>query len=762
MATWHIHIIGRVQGVGFRPYVYRMARELRLNGIVYNDLDGVHIQFEAKAAAASSFYKTVVEDAPNLAKITGHTLSELNGQIFENFRILQKRGVKDASLMIAPDFALCESCKTETLSDNNRRALYPFTTCTSCGPRFSLVKGLPFEREFTAMDEFKMCASCIEEYANPEDRRYHSQTNSCDTCGIQLSLKNRAGEELVKGTTNILQKVVDFWKDGKIVAIKGIGGYLLTCDASNIAVINRLRETKQRPSKPFACMYPDIELVQQEYRVNSSEIELLSNEVAPIVLCKVKNENISIALNAVAPGLDQIGVMLPYRPLYEILLQKFGKPIIATSANISNASIVFEDDKIFSELSSIWDYVVTNDREIITSQDDSVVRFSPINKRKIIIRRSRGLAPNYFGPVSKKKEDVILAMGASQKSAFGLLFNGLFYLSQYLGDLAHYESTENYKRTIAHFVELLNCRPKIILVDKHPNYYSNEYGKELVEVYGAKLVYIQHHFAHFAGVLSEHSLLKVPQKVLGVIWDGNGYGNDGKSWGGEFLLFVNGELSRLTHFTDVPSILGDKMASEPRISALVHCHQNSSAIELLKDKFSKQEWELYQKIQKGDSTFKTSSMGRLFDAVACLLGIRDKQTYEGEAALGLETMAQSYYTSTVNVADSNYLSQISYLEELSTASIIDGVVEDLNKGVDKKEIAFKFHYSLVKAVKKIAVANSIEKIAFSGGVFQNGLLVDLMIIHLGDDFQLYFHQEVSPNDENIALGQLAYYQNIQK
>ncbi len=352
-------------------------------------------------------------------------------------------------------------------------------------------------------------------------------------------------------------------------------------------------------------------------------------------------------------------------------------------------------------------------------------------------------------------------MGASQKSAFGLLSQDLFYLSQYLGDLAYFESAENYKRTIAHFINLLNCRPEIILVDKHPNYFSTEYGKQLAATYGAKLVYIQHHLAHFAGVLSEHSLLTKPEKVLGVIWDGTGYGTDGNSWGGEFLKFENAAFSRLAHLSYAPSILGDKMALEPRISALAHSWQNSDALGMLKDKFNAQEWELYQKLLNTDPPLKTSSMGRLFDAIACLLGVMDTQTYEGEAALQLETLAQTYVNKNEDITDSNYISQISYLEEISTTTILEGVVCDLHKGIDKNKIAFKFHYSLVKMVEAVAFANNMEKIAFSGGVFQNGLLVDLMMIHLKANFQLYFHQEVSSNDENIALGQLAYYQTIE-
>lgn len=758
MNTWHIHIQGRVQGVGFRPSVYRLASQKKINGVVYNDLNGVHIKFTATKETAIPFYKAVLDGAPSLAKITEHFIFEVDNQIFRNFQIIQNQEVKTAALMLTPDFALCESCRGEVLSNDNRRLLYPFITCTSCGPRFSLINSLPFEREFTTMDEFKMCSTCREEYMNPENPRYHSQTNSCSNCGIKLSLKGPRGEEISNETKEIVKKVVNFWHEGKIVAIKGIGGYLLTCDATNSKVINILRKRKQRPTKPFACMYPNVELLQREFQPFTSELKMLSSEIAPIVLFRLKNRRPSITMPEVAPNLDQIGVMLPYTPLYELLMQSFGKPIVATSGNISNESIVFEDDKVFSELSGIWDYVLTNDREIATSQDDSVVRFSQLKKQQILIRRSRGLAPNYFGPVSNEKREVILAMGASQKSAFGLLYQELFYLSQYLGNLAYFESAENYKKTIDHFMNLLNCRPNVILVDKHTNYYSNEYGKYLSDKYGAKLVPVQHHFAHFASVLSEHSLLTKSEKVLGIIWDGTGFGNDGNGWGGEFLMYENSIFSRLLHLSYVPSILGDKMSLEPRVSALAHCWKNAMATEIIIEKFTQQEWLLYQKILSKGQFLKTSSMGRLFDAVACLLGIMDVQTYEGEAALKLETLAQTYFDQSEIIDETIYASKISYVNVIPSGDIISGVVKDLKSGMGLNQIAFKFHYSLVKIVEKIAFLKGVAKITFSGGVFQNALLVDLMQLHLESNFQLYFHKEVSPNDENIALGQLAFYQ----
>ena len=760
--AWHIHITGRVQGVGFRPYVYRLAAEQQLNGIVYNDINGVHVQFSASKKVAIPFYNELIKGSPTLAKITGHSLSETDYQSYEGFQILQKKEAKTAAMMLPPDFAICENCRKEVLNNSNRRAYYPFITCTECGPRYSLIKKLPFEREFTVMDDYKICPTCNEEYSNPKDRRYHSQTNSCADCGVRLSLTNNFGEEIESNPKLVINKVVALWKEGKIVVIKGIGGYLLTCDASNVETVKTLRKRKHRPSKPFACMYPTIAFVEQEFTIEEAEIKALTGEIAPIVLLRLNKKHASIAVNEVAPGLDQIGVMLPYTPLYELLLQAYGKPIIATSGNLSNASIVFEDRKVFSELAGIWDFLLSNDREIVTSQDDSVLRFSPIKKQPILIRRSRGLAPNYFGRISNGESNTILAMGASQKSVFGLFYQSVFYLSQYLGDLAYFESTENYKGTLKHFMGLLNCQPEVILVDMHPNYYSTEYGKQLAAKYETKLFPIQHHFAHFAAILSEHQLLTELEEVLGVIWDGTGYGDDGNIWGGEFLSFENGIFNRVAHLSYVPAILGDKMALEPRISALAHSWGNAKAMDILKEKFNEQEWKIYQKILAKGQSKKTSSMGRLFDAVACLLGIMNTQTYEGEAALQLETLAQRYFEQSNTVEETSYVSQISYIEEVPANEIIEGVLKDLMHGVGIDQIAFQFHYSLMKIIENVAVSKSIEKIAFSGGVFQNALLIDLLQQNLGDKFELYFHREVSPNDENIALGQLAYYQTTKR
>lgn len=761
MSIWHIHIQGRVQGVGFRPYAYRLAQEKELNGIVYNSEDGVHIKVSATESHAKAFYSQILEQPPAKAKITKSTMTAVEGAAYQGFQIVENQKKSTAGLQLPPDFALCENCRKEVHSSENRRAFYPFITCTECGPRYSIIKSLPFERTFTAMDDFQMCPVCNQEYGNPGDRRYHSQTNSCGECGVKLRLLNGEGKEIENLPRTIVKKVVSFWKKGKVIAIKGIGGYLLTCDTANAKAIKTLRNRKKRPSKPFACMYPNMDAIRAEFHIDTNESHNLTNAVAPILLLKLKKNRSQIALNEIAPGLDQIGVMIPYTPLYELLLHQFGKPIVATSGNISSASIVYEEADLFSELSGIWDYALTNNREIVNPQDDSVVRFTPQKKQSILMRRSRGLAPNYFDFIATN-EKTILALGASQKSAFGLLFKKQLYLSQYLGDLAYYESTKNFTKTIDHYITLLRCKPEVILVDKHANYYSTQYGKQLATDLNIKLIEIQHHYAHFAAILSEHDLINQELKVLGVIWDGTGYGDDQHIWGGEFLTYRGGKFKRISHLSYSPHILSDKMANEPRISALVHCFKNKEALQLLQEKFTAQEWALYHKMLVKDTPVMTSSMGRLFDAVASLLGIMDVQTYEGEAALKLETIAQRYFDTLGTNDQLHYISQKSYIEEVPKDEIIAGIIEDLKNGLPKDQIAYKFHYSLVKIVEKIVAGTDAKKIAFSGGVFQNGLLVDLMLMHLEKKFQLYFHEQVSPNDENIALGQLAYYQILER
>ncbi len=755
MATQHIHIKGQVQGVGFRPSVFLLAKKHGLTGWVSNTADGVHIVFNADAKLASNFKDELVEQAPTLSHITSIHLYKIQQKSFDSFQIIHNETLGEPNLLLTPDLALCVDCRAELHAESNRRNKYPFITCTNCGPRFSIIHHLPYDRINTKMDAFKMCSTCNEEYENPYDRRYYSQTNSCADCSIELSLFDSKQNKIASNTDEILDKVVHFWEAGKIVAIKGIGGYILTCDAENKAAVLELRKRKHRPTKPFALMYPNVGLMSNVC-LGKKAVRNLESHISPIVLAGLKETDKE--LNEIAPGLNQVAVMLPYTPLYDLLLNRFGKAIVATSGNVSNSPIIFQDRKALNELAKIADFILTNNREIVVPQDDSVIKYTPFKNQKIILRRSRGLAPTYINADLELPAQSILATGAMLKSTFSFLHRGNIYISQYLGDLEHFDTQLGYQHTIQHFLNLFNAQPEFVLCDKHPGYASTQYGEILSEELNVPIEPIQHHLAHFGAVLGENNLVHSGEPVLGVIWDGTGLGDDGQIWGGEFFKYENYDFLRCYHFDYFDFILGDKMPKEPRISALSACWNATGTEGFTREKFSKTEWKVYSKMLEKENPLQTSSAGRIFDAVASLLGIMDKQSYEGEAAMRLETMALQYFKKHGLDFQSSYFMEGAHYYRIPTKTLMTNIIMDLQKGKPKDYIAAKFHFSLIKTIKIVANNLKIKKITFSGGVFQNGLLVDLINHHLKSGFKLYFHQQLSPNDENISFGQLVCYQ----
>ncbi len=753
MKTYHIYIKGIVQGVGFRPFIYKLAKDLQLVGWVNNTSNGVNIQFNSEKKLSNIFVKRIKNEAPNLSTIISINIEEVSFENYSKFKIIHSSSNKEASLLLTPDFAMCGDCKEELTSENNKRYQYPFITCTNCGPRYSIIKTLPYDRETTTMDSFAMCPSCQKEYDNPLDRRYYSQTNSCPDCAIEISLFENG--ELQRNFRDFYY-IIEQWNNGKIIAIKGIGGYLLTCDATNPNAIKRLRKLKNRPTKPFALLYHDIYELAEDVEMDICEKLELENTKASIVLLNIKQDMMTpLAIDQIAPNLNQIGVMMPYTPLYKLLLSRFNKPIIATSGNVSNSTIIYEDNKSIDELSKIADLILLNNREIVIPQDDSVVRFSTVKFQKIIIRRSRGLAPSYINPKLKLSNKTILSTGAMLKSTFTLLNKQNIYISQYLGNTDNYEAELNYKNTFSHFNQLFQPKLEVVLVDKHPNYFVSVYGKEIAEMNNIPFIEIQHHKAHFYAVLGENNLLDSAEKVLGVIWDGTGLGDDGNIWGGEFFVYQNKKVERAHHLDEFNFILGDKMPKEPRISALAIASRISET-NILKDKFSKTEWNIYQKILQNPPILKSSSIGRLFDAAASIILGIDKQSYEGEAAMRLENAAYTYFRA------NNITIFYSYIKENTLPSnftnfIIKNIISDIEKDFEKEFIAAKFHITLAHYISIIAKKQEIKKVAFSGGVFQNQWLVELILLFMDNDFELYFHKELSPNDECISFGQLMYY-----
>ena len=753
--TFHIHIKGIVQGVGFRPFVYNLFNSYKLNGWVNNTTNGVHIQFNTTKVFANKILNILQEKAPKLAIITNVSLEEVNSIEYFNFKIIHSSIHKKTTQLLTPDYAMCTDCSNELNTQKNKRFQYPFITCTNCGPRFSIIKSLPYDRATTTMDNFTMCKSCNEEYNNPLDRRYFSQTNSCSTCSIELSLYENS--KLQDNFTN-LDYIVEQWEKGKIIAIKGIGGYILTCDATNPTVIKRLRKLKNRPAKPLALIYHDIYELAEDVEMGIGEKIELEEPSSPIVLLNIKKDRMTpIALDEIAPNLNRIGVMMPYTPLYKLLLDKFKKPIVATSGNMSNSTIIYQDNIALKELSEIADIILVNNRQITVPQDDSIISYSFIKYYRTVIRRARGLAPSYINLNLNLPKTSVLAMGAMLKSSFTLLNHQNIYISQYLGNTENYETENNYKNTLSHFKNLFQPKLNIILTDKHPNYFTTVFGKELAVNKKIQSIEIQHHKAHFCAVLGENNLVNSDEKILGVIWDGTGLGDDGNIWGGEFFTYLQGKIERVHHIDEFPFILGDKMPKEPRISAFVmtsHIKDNK----IVKEKFSKTEWKIYQTLVKTES-LKSTSVGRLFDAVASIILGIDKQTYEGEAAMQLESAAHNYFRT------NNFTLYYSYLKsnripEKFVDYLIKNILLDIEKGYEKNFISAKFHISLAHYISIIANqsrAIEIKKVAFSGGVFQNQLLIELLISFMDDDFELYFHKELSPNDENISFGQLMYY-----
>ena len=757
MPTYHIHIKGIVQGVGFRPFVYKYAQKLDLKGWVNNTTDGVHIRINADKKNANDFLRIMLDHLPPLAVVTDWSIDEVNFVEYDDFQIIHSKSEVKPNLLLTPDVAMCKDCRAELHDKQNRRYQYPFITCTNCGPRYSIIKKLPYDRPTTSMAKFEMCDVCFYEYNNPLERRHFSQTNSCADCPVEMQLfENRKLTEHF----NDLDHIISRWKQGKIIAIKGIGGYLLTCDATNAKAIQILRQRKYRPTKPFALMYPNLKSIAQDAVLGEDEIKELESIQAPIVLLEAKEKQESdIAIDEINHGLSRIGIMLPYTPLYDLLLSKFNKPIVATSGNITNSTIIYEDEQARIELLRIADLILMNNREIIIPQDDAVVQFSGKYRQKIILRRSRGKAPIYINPDLQVSNKSILATGSMLKSVFGMLDKQNIYISQYLGNTESHEAQLNYEKTFKHLVSVLQPDIDLVVTDKHPDYFSTRFGKEYSENNKIDLINIQHHKAHFYSVLGENNLLSSDAKILGVVWDGTGLGDDGNIWGGEFFVYDGKQMERVAHLDEFDFILSDKMVKEPRISALAIAHNILGTEKYLKPKFSSVEWQVYHKLLEKPK-LKSTSMGRLFDAVSSLLFNNDFHNFEAEASMRLEQKATGYMTNnSVKLSDS-YLSDES--SENFVHDIISGIISDMDNNLNKALIAAKFHISLVHYLIRVARKLGFRHIAFSGGVFQNTLLIDMIIEHMKDEYFLYFHKEFSPNDEGIPFGQLIYGLSIDK
>ena len=740
-----ITVHGAVQGVGFRPFVYRLATQLRLAGWVLNSSQGVFIEVEGPLDLLQQFLARLEKEKPPLAIIQSLESSFLDIVSYQGFEIRYSDDTGPKTALILPDIAICADCLRELLDPSNRRYRYPFTNCTNCGPRFSIIEELPYDRPNTSMRRFQQCPACDAEYHDPLNRRFHAQPNACSTCGPHLELWDTSGNVLAYEDAALLN-AAELIRQGKIVALKGIGGFQLICSAQEEVVVIRLRQRKRREGKPFALMYPALDQVSRDCVVSSLEERLLGSPESPIVLLTRQGGKSTIA-PSVAPGNRTLGVMLPYTPLHHLLMQELGVPVIATSGNLANEPICIDEVEALDRLNDIADFFLIHDRPIVRHVDDSIARI--VCHREMVLRRARGYAPL---PVRMKEPlPSVLAVGAHLKNTVALSVGRDVFISQHIGDLETTMALVAFHRTVADLPRLYEAQPELVTCDLHPDYISTKYAASA----HLTVERVQHHWAHVLACMAENEL---EPPVLGVSWDGTGYGTDGTIWGGEFLVPVQDSFQRVAHFRQFRLPGGEMAVKEPRRTAVAVLHeiwgQNG-----LEDRdlapiaeFSKTELGLVrQMLAKRINAPVTSSAGRLFDAVAALVGIRQQVTFEGQAAMELEALIEPGVTAVYPFELSNGVPQI-----IDWAPMIGEILVDLRKGISQGAIAAKFHNTLAEIIVEVARQVVTPKVVLTGGCFQNRYLLEEAVQRLSQaGFKPYWHQRVPPNDGGIALGQIA-------
>jgi hydrogenase maturation protein HypF len=743
-----LQITGLVQGVGFRPFVYRLANDLNLRGYVLNNTTGVIIEVEGEKQKLDEFLTRIEKEKPDVSKIYSlqHTYLERIG--YSGFEIKKSKETGDKRVSILPDIALCKECKEEIINPKDRRFLYLFTNCTNCGPRFTIIHSLPYDRKNTSMKDFRMCPNCEREYNLESDRRFHAQPNACHVCGPWISLYDNEGN-FICAKDDALEKAVGLIRKGNILAVKGIGGYHLICDATNTEAVDRLRERKNREEKPMAVMFPHMESIKKEAYINKLEERAINSIEKPIVIVK-KKETISIA-DSVSPDNTTVGVFLPYSPLHYIMLKKLQKPVVATSANLTDEPIVKDNEDAFVRLSKITDYILSHNRDIVRRCDDSVVRIAA--GRQIPIRRSRGFAPVPIRLPFKLNKPA-LALGPYMNSTIAMGIDDKVYLSQHIGDLDTPLATEFYKETINDFLRLFDIKPETVISDMHPGYFSTKFGERY---YRDRLIKVQHHFAHVLSCMAENEL-PVDSRVIAFAFDGTGYGLDKTIWGGEVMIASYKGFRRIFHLRPYKLPGGDKCIKEPcrtALSLLYETYGEKEAVSIEYSPLSQKEKLFFIKmIKKNIHSPQTTSMGRLFDGVASLLGLKHYTSYHAQAAICLEQEAlkSDDNASYKFVVKNNMIYQL---------PVIAQIIDDLNMGIPKKNIARKFHNTIAEIIisitKALADETGISKVVLTGGVFQNALLLENAFNKLKENgFTPLIHQIVPPNDSGISLGQVIY------
>lgn len=750
-----IRIAGTVQGVGFRPFVFHLATNLGLFGFVTNGAEGVLIHAEGKEDALKNFLARLVSEIPPLAKIEKISHQYFPPSGFKQFEIVESDTLGEKTVLVMPDIKTCPDCLREIFDPADRRYRYPFTNCTNCGPRFTIVEDVPYDRARTSMKHFPMCPECKAEYKDPENRRFHAEPTACPVCGPRLELWEQNGKVTAdRGEALFIAETI-LWNGG-VIALKGLGGFQIIADARNKESVSRLRTMKGRPEeKPFALMYQDIEGVRRHCAVSQEEEKLLLSRESPIVLLRrKKNTDKNSPCAEVAPKSDTLGVMLPYTPLHHLFLCDLGFPIVATSGNISDEPIETNENEAVRTIGKMCDALLVHNRGIVRHADDSIARV--ISKKPVIMRRARGYVPLPIA-VDRAPKDVpcVIAFGSHLKNTGAVLIGDMVFLTQHQGDMETVKSAEALERSISDILVFREKIPELVVCDAHPNYVSTRMAKRFADEFGIPLLKVQHHEAHALSCMAENNILH--ENVFAAAWDGTGFGTDEMSWGGEFFRIAPKKISRVSHLRPFALIGGDAAAREPKRVA------TAMLWEIFGDKiFSDEKFapirdlsELEKKmfpvmLSRKTGIHFTTSIGRLFDAVASLLDICHSSSYEGHAAMMLEQAIGKTRTGKTY--------ELVFLAEglLDWRPIIRDILRDANAKISAGIISTKFHNTLAKWIALESIASREKKIVLSGGCFQNKYLTETTIRYLREaSLTPIFHRFVPTNDGGIALGQIA-------
>ena len=765
-----IRVRGRVQGVGFRPKIWHIARELGLAGEVLNDSDGVLLRVGGDRGRLAAFLDGIESDLPPLARVDSIEARSYSGQLSSEFRIAESSSSR-ARTQIAPDTAICAACRAELGDRNDRHYRYPFTSCTHCGPRLSIVTAIPYDRAATTMAPFELCPDCRSEYDNPRDRRFHAEAIACPWCGpIARLIALRAAASDGNPACDDVERAANLIRDGEVLAIKGIGGYHLACDAANVATLAQLRQLKRRPAKPFALMARDLDVIRQYCSVSPDEERQLTGAQAPIVLLRAGGPR--HLPGGVAPGLDTLGFMLPTTPLHLLLLQEMDAPLVMTSGNVSGAPPIIDDGQAGEQLAGIARYALAHDRRIANRVDDSVVRVMDGKSR--VLRRARGFAPSPIKlPAGFEAAPELVAMGGELKATFCLLKDGQAILSQHQGDLENAATFSDYQKNLALYRQIFAHSPAALVIDRHPEYLSSKLARVESRKHGLPLLEVQHHHAHVAACLAENGYPLDAPPVLGIVLDGLGFGDDGTIWGGEFLLADYRDYRRLARLKPVAMPGGVQAIRQPWRNLYAHLTEaigwaeltaKFSGLDLYEQLHGKRRVILDAMIAKHLNSPLASSCGRLFDAVAAALGVcSEQQVYEGEAAIRLEALAAS---AALPAGDVGYPFSVSCppdaLMELDPTPMWTALLCDLMRDIPPSVAALRFHRGLstvlVEVAQQLAHRGTprFETVALSGGCFQNRILfesVAAQLRHLG--LVVLTHAQAPANDGGLSLGQAA-------